>query len=272
MMATKLGLHCADYLITEAGFATELGGEKFMHLKCAAWNFMPAAAVIVASLRALKHHGTDHSTDQSTLKAISKGLANLDKHIENIMLFNIPVVVALNVFPDDRLEDLQAVEELCRERRVEIAISRVWEEGGKGGIDLAKKVMKAAAAPENMTLLYKRSDSLEMKIETIATKLYGASAVNYSSEAKSQLKRLSSLGFSGLPICMAKTQKSLSDDPKLFGRPKDFTLQVREIRLSAGAGFIVPICGSIMTMPGLPDDPAASHIDIDSNGLISGLF
>ena len=230
MMATKLGLHCADYLITEAGFATELGGEKFMHLKCAAGNFMPAAAVIVASLR------------------------------------------ALNVFPDDRLEDLQAVEELCRERRVEIAISRVWEEGGKGGIDLAKKVMKAAAAPENMTLLYKRSDSLEMKIETIATKLYGASAVNYSSEAKSQLKRLSSLGFSGLPICMAKTQKSLSDDPKLFGRPKDFTLQVREIRLSAGAGFIVPICGSIMTMPGLPDDPAASHIDIDSNGLISGLF
>lgn len=269
VMASCLGLHSADYLVTEAGFATELGGEKFIHIKCRASGMYPSAAVIVASLRALRHHGPNGKTSAEQLV---EGLCNLDKHIENIKAFGIPIVVALNAFPDDTKEELQAVEKLCHERKVPVAISQVWEKGGEGGIELAKKVIDVASAPAQEKYLYQLNDSIEQKIKTIATTLYGAKDVQYSAEALAQLKKFTKLGFSTLPICMAKTQKSLSDNQKLVGRPKDFTLQIREIRLLAGAGFLVPICGSIMTMPGLPEVPAAIHVDLTSDGLITGLF
>lgn len=270
LMATRLGLRVADYLVTEAGFATELGAEKFFNIKCRSGGLTPAAAVIVASIRALKMHGK--SDKNNNMELLTTGLENLEKHIENINHFSVPVVVAINAFPGDTEDELKKVEELCLNLGAQVAISHVWEKGGEGGIELARKVIAAADQENHFKFLYTPTTPIYEKIELIATKLYGAKDINYSATAKQQIKTLIKNGYGELSICMAKTQKSISDDPKLLGRPRDFTLQIREVKLLAGAGFIVPITGNIMTMPGLPETPAAIQIDVDDQGNITGLF
>lgn len=274
IVATKFGLKLADYLVTEAGFGADLGAEKFFNLKCRYANLKPDVTVIVASIRSLKNHGGVAKDDlnKENIQALEKGFANLEKHLENISKFGVPVVVALNEFPSDSQAEFDFVLEKCADLGVEISLSRVWADGGKGGEDLAEKVIAAAEKGSNFKYLYELELSLKNKIEIIAKEIYGAQAVNYSKEAEISLKKYEDQGYGKLPICMAKTQYSFSDDQNLKGRPEGFTIDIKEVRLSAGAGFVIPMAGTIMTMPGLNKVPSAENIDILDNGEIVGLF
>ena len=274
IQATRLGLKLADYFITEAGFGADLGAEKFLDIKCRMAGLKPSVVVIVATVRALKMHGGRKKNELivEDLAALEKGMTNLEKHIENITQFGLPAVVAINRFPTDTKAELDLIEKKCNALGASVALSEVWEKGGEGGVELAKKVMEACEKPSAFTYLYDSELSPKQKIETIAKKVYGASGVNYTDQAEKDLQMIHDLGKDNLLICMAKTQYSLSDDAAKLGRPEGFTVTVREVRLSAGAGFLIPITGAIMTMPGLPKKPAALTIDIDQNGRISGLF
>jgi formate--tetrahydrofolate ligase len=271
----KLALKLADYVITEGGFASDLGGEKFMDIVSRNGGFRPSVAVVVATVRALKMHGglAKDELREENIEALKKGLANLAKHIENMRKFGLPVVVALNKFITDTDAELKVVEEFVKSQCARFALSEVWEKGGEGGKALAAEVLNAIENDKNeFRFLYDLDESVEDKIYKIATEMYGAKGVDYTDSAKKDLRLIKKIGYANLPVCMAKTQMSLSDNPKLIGRPEGFTVTIREVRLSAGAGFIVPISGSIMTMPGLPKHPAAENMDIDENGKITGLF
>ncbi len=273
--ATKAALKMADYCITEAGFGADLGAEKFFDIKCRIAGLKPDAVVLVATVRALKYNGGVAKADltEENLEALAKGIVNLEKHIENLQKYKVPVVVALNSFVTDTEAEVSYVKEFCEERNCEFALAEVWEKGGEGGTALAEKVLRTLETKEShFEPLYGDALTLKEKIETVAKEIYGAGAVSYASAAQLQLKRLEELGFGGLPVCMAKTQYSLSDDPALLGRPEGYTMQVREVYVSAGAGFVVALTGAVMTMPGLPGKPAALHIDVDKDGVITGLF
>lgn len=275
LLATKMAMSLADYVVTEAGFGADLGAEKFLNIKCRAGEIAPSAVVIVATVRALKYHGGQPLSDLTTenREALAKGMENLAKHIENIQSFGLPVVVGINRFTADSEAELNDITAFCASKGVECALNESWAKGGKGAVDLAEKVVKAAQqGAVNIEHTYSLNQSIEEKIEHIARKIYGADGVDYSATAKSQLKRLNQLGFDTLPICMAKTQKSFSDNEKWIGRPSGFKIHIREFEVAAGAGFIVPIAGNMMRMPGLPETPAAENIDIDKEGNISGLF
>lgn len=275
VMATQTGLKLADYTITEAGFGADLGAEKFFDIKCRYAGLKPDAAVIVATVRALKMHGGVPKTDLKTpnVEAVKKGLVNLKKHIENVKKFGVPCVVAINIFAQDTAEELEAVREHCAKHGVNVALSDVFAKGGEGGIDLAKEVIALADSGESkFAPIYPLDMSLKGKIETIAKEIYGADGVNYTKEADKALKEFEELGYGNLPICMAKTQYSFSDDPALLGRPSGFKITIRNCRIAAGAGFIVVLTGDVMTMPGLPKVPAAEKIDVTDDGVISGLF
>ena len=275
VMATQTGLKLADYTITEAGFGADLGAEKFFDIKCRYAGLKPDAAVIVATVRALKMHGGVPKTDLKTpnVEAVKKGLVNLEKHIENVKKFGVPCVVAINIFAQDTAEELEAVREHCAKHGVNVALSDVFAKGGEGGIDLAKEVIALADSGESkFAQIYPLDMSLKGKIETIAKEIYGADGVNYTKEADKALKEFEELGYGNLPICMAKTQYSFSDDPALLGRPSGFKITIRNCRIAAGAGFIVVLTGDVMTMPGLPKVPAAEKIDVTDDGVISGLF
>lgn len=275
VMATQTGLKLADYTITEAGFGADLGAEKFFDIKCRYAGLKPDAAVIVATVRALKMHGGVPKTDLKTpnVEAVKKGLVNLEKHIENVKKFGVPCVVAINIFAQDTAEELEAVREHCAKHGVNVALSDVFAKGGEGGIDLAKEVIALADSGESkFAPIYPLDMSLKGKIETIAKEIYGADGVNYTKEADKALKEFGELGYGNLPICMAKTQYSFSDDPALLGRPSGFKITIRNCRIAAGAGFIVVLTGDVMTMPGLPKVPAAEKIDVTDDGVISGLF
>jgi len=274
VVATKLGLKLADYFVTEAGFGAELGAEKFMDIKCRLADLRPDVVVIVATIRALKMHGgvPKSALASENLKALESGFANLKKHVENVRAFGVPAVVALNRFPTDTERELKLVRDMCESLGVSMALSEVWAKGGSGGIELENEVLEAAEKPSSFKFLYDPHESPKDKIEKIAKTLYGAGEVRYTPEAEADLKRVHELGYDDLLVCMAKTQHSLSDDPALFGYPEGFTMTVREVRISAGAGFIVPITGKIMTMPGLPRVPAAEGVDVDEFGRITGLF
>ena len=275
VMATQTGLKLADYTITEAGFGADLGAEKFFDIKCRYAGLKPDAAVIVATVRALKMHGGVPKTDLKTpnVEAVKKGLVNLEKHIENVKKFGVPCVVAINIFAQDTAEELEAVREHCAKHGVNVALSDVFAKGGEGGIDLAKEVIALADSGESkFAPIYPLKMSLKGKIETIAKEIYGADGVNYTKEADKALKEFEELGYGNLPICMAKTQYSFSDDPALLGRPSGFKITIRNCRIAAGAGFIVVLTGDVMTMPGLPKVPAAEKIDVTDEGVISGLF
>ena len=273
--ATKTALKLADYVITEAGFGADLGAEKFFDIKCRKAGLHPDAVVLVATIRALKYNGgvPKDQLSEENLDALKKGIVNLEKHIENLQKYGVPVVVTLNSFITDTKAETDFVEQFCKERGCEFALSEVWEKGGEGGIALANKVLETLETKEsNFKLLYDDDLSLKEKIETVAREIYGADGVTYSAAAEKELKRITDLGLDKFPVCMAKTQYSLSDDAKKLGRPSGFTINVREVYVSAGAGFVVAINGSIMTMPGLPKKPAAYQIDVDDNGVITGLF
>lgn len=273
--ATKAALKMADYVITEAGFGADLGAEKFFDIKCRMAGLKPSAVVLVATVRALKYNGgvAKENLKDENLDALKKGIVNLEKHIENLHEYGVPVVVTLNAFLTDTEEEVAFVKHFCEERGCEFAISQVWEKGGEGGIELAQKVLETLEKKEShFHVLYEDSCSLKEKIQTVAGKIYGADGVVYTPAASRQLARLTELGFGNLPVCMAKTQYSLSDDPKLLGRPEHFEITVREAYVSAGAGFVVVLTGAVMTMPGLPKEPAAFRIDVDENGKITGLF
>ncbi|MDR1623326.1 MAG: formate--tetrahydrofolate ligase [Synergistaceae bacterium] len=274
VMATRYGLKLADYFITEAGFAADLGAEKFLDIKCRLAGLHPSVVVIVATIRALKMHGglKKEELGKVDMAALQAGIPNLEKHVENMISFGLPVVVALNVFPTDTEEELAFIREKCATLGVPVVKSDIWANGGKGGLEMADAVIEACGKPNTFHFQYEISLSPTEKIETIAKKIYGAAEVVYTDKAKKDLKRIHDLGYDGLLICMAKTQASISDDPDKKGRPDGFTLTVREVRLSAGAGFIIPITGTIMTMPGLPKRPAACSIDVDANGKVTGLF
>ncbi len=275
VMATQTGLKLADYTITEAGFGADLGAEKFFDIKCRYAGLKPDAAVIVATVRALKMHGGVPKTELKTpnVEAVKKGLVNLEKHIENVKKFGVPCVVAINIFAQDTAEELEAVREHCVKHGVNVALSDVFAKGGEGGIDLAKEVIALADSGESkFAPIYPLDMSLKGKIETIAKEIYGADGVNYTKEADKALKEFEELGYGNLPICMAKTQYSFSDDPALLGRPSGFKITIRNCRIAAGAGFIVVLTGDVMTMPGLPKVPAAEKIDVTDDGVISGLF
>lgn len=275
VMATQTGLKLADYTITEAGFGADLGAEKFFDIKCRYAGLKPDAAVIVATVRALKMHGGVPKTELKTpnVEAVKKGLVNLEKHIENVKKFGVPCVVAINIFAQDTAEELEAVREHCAKHGVNVALSDVFAKGGEGGIDLAKEVIALADSSESkFAPIYPLDMSLKGKIETIAKEIYGADGVNYTKEADKALKEFEDLGYGNLPICMAKTQYSFSDDPALLGRPSGFKITIRNCRIAAGAGFIVVLTGDVMTMPGLPKVPAAEKIDVTDDGVISGLF
>jgi len=275
VVATKMGMSLSPYVVTEAGFGADLGAEKFLDIKCVSAGLSPSAVVIVATIKALKYHG---GGDLKTIKepnpeAVAKGLENLEKHLENVQQFGLQPVVAINKFLEDTDEEVELVRAKCEEHGVKVAVAEVWAKGGDGAIDLAKLVSETVDSFEGkFTPTYDWNSPVTEKIEAIATKVYGAGNVEYTSQAKKDLKRIASLGLDALPICMAKTQKSLSDNPALLGRPKGFTLTVREIEVAAGAGFLVPITGDMMRMPGLPATPASENIDIDENGNITGLF
>lgn len=273
--ATKTALKLADYVITEAGFGADLGAEKFFDIKCRMAGLKPDAVVLVATIRALKYNGGVPKDELSSenLDALKAGIVNLEKHIENLHKFGVPVVVTLNSFVTDSKAETDFVEQFCKERGCEFALSEVWEKGGEGGIDLANKVLETIEHKEsNFKVLYDDSLSLKEKIETVAKEIYGADGVTYSPAAERELKRITDLGMGDFPVCMAKTQYSLSDDAKKLGRPSGFKINVREVYASAGAGFVVAVNGSIMTMPGLSKKPAAYGIDVDDNGVITGLF
>ena len=273
--ATKTALKMADYVITEAGFGADLGAEKFMDIKCRMAGLTPDAVVLVATVRALKYNGGVPKTElnKENMDALQRGIVNLEKHIENLQKYGVPVVVTLNSFVTDTEKEISFVRDFCEERNCEFAISEVWEKGGEGGIALANKVLDTLEHKEShFKVLYENDLSLKEKIEKVAQEIYGADGVDYAPAAVKQLKKLEELGFGKLPVCMAKTQYSLSDDPSLLGRPKDFRINVREVYVSAGAGFVVVLTGAVMTMPGLPKNPAAFNIDVDENGVITGLF
>ena len=273
--ATKAAMKMADYVITEAGFGADLGAEKFLDIKCRISGLKPDAIVLVATIRALKYNGGVAKADLSAenLDALAKGIVNLEKHIENLQKYKVPVVVTLNSFVTDSDAETEFVRKFCEERNCEFALSEVWEKGGEGGIALAEAVLNTLENKESaFEPIYKDELSLKEKIETVAAEIYGADGVNYSDTANKQLKKLEELGFGNLPICVAKTQYSLSDNPVLLGRPVNFRMDVREVYVSAGAGFVVVLTGAIMTMPGLPKKPAALVIDVEEDGRITGLF
>ena len=275
IIATKMGLSLADYVVTEAGFASDLGGEKFLDLKCQYGNLKPDAVVIVATIRALKSHSGIPFPElkNPNADAVAFGLPNLEKHIENMRHFMLVPVVAINKFATDSEEEIQVVIDRCEKLGVKVSLCEAWEKGGEGAIDLAKAVKEAAdSGKSNFTPLYHFEWDIEQKIEIIARKIYGAAEVEYSVKAKQQIKLFKKIGLDKLPVCIAKTQYSLSDDPKLTNRPSGFTIKIREFDIAAGAGFIIPIAGTIMRMPGLPSKPAAESIDIDADGNITGLF
>lgn len=274
VMATKFALKFADVVVTEAGFGADLGAEKFLDIKCRFAGLKPSAVVIVATVRALKMHGGLPKTElgKVDMGALEKGLANLIKHIETVQAFGLPAVVAINAFPTDTKEELDFVEAKCNELGAEVALSEVWAKGGEGGIALAEKVIAAMDKPNNFNFTYDVEQSIPEKIEAIVKRVYGGEGVDFTGPAKKQLAEIESLGLDKMPVCMAKTQYSLSDDATKLGRPEGFRITVKELRISAGAGFIVALTGDILTMPGLPKKPAAENMDIDVNGKITGLF
>ena len=274
VQATRLGLKCADYLVTEAGFGADLGAEKFLDIKCRMAGLKPDAVVVVATVRALKMHGGLSKKDlaREDLDALEAGIPNLIKHIENIKKYGLPVVVAINKFPTDTDAELALVAKKCQELGADFALSEVWEKGGKGGVELAQKVVDACEKPSDFKFIYDENLTPKEKMNAIAREIYGADGVDFTLQAEKDLERIHELGKDNLLVCMAKTQYSLSDDPAKLGRPSGFRITVREVRLSAGAGFLVAITGSIMTMPGLPKKPAALNIDVDADGRITGLF
>jgi len=275
IIATKMGLSLSDYVVTEAGFASELGAEKFFNIKAQNGKLMPNAVVIVATIRALKYHGGAKLADLTNedLGALEKGFENLDKHIENMQHYNFKPVVAINKFSSDTDAEIELLKKHCEKQDIIVALNDSWAKGGEGAIELAEKVVEAVSdCPTCFKPLYELDWSFEDKINAIATKMYGAKDVEYTIKAKNQLRKINELGMSNLAVCIAKTQKSLSDDMHKKGRPRDFTVKIREVELSSGAGFIVPIAGTIMRMPGLPSKPSAEKIDIDENGNITGLF
>lgn len=275
VMATKTALKLADYTITEAGFGADLGAEKFFDIKCRYAGLKPDAVVLVATVRALKMHGGVPKTDLATpdVEAVKRGIVNLEKHIENIKQYGLPLVVAINAFAQDAPEELEAIRSHCAAHGVNVALSEVFAKGGEGGIELAKEVVALSTSGKaDFKLLYGEELSLKEKIETIAKKIYGAVGVNYTKEANNALKDFEKMGYGHLPVCMAKTQYSFSDDPALLGRPEGFEITIKNCRIAAGAGFVVVLTGDIMTMPGLPKVPAAEKIDVSDDGVISGLF
>lgn len=272
--ATKTALKLADYVITEAGFGADLGAEKFLDIKCRVAGLKPDATVLVATVRALKYNGgvSKDKLGEENLSALKEGIANLGKHIENIAKFNIPCVVALNRFVSDTEAELAFVKEYCETRGCEFALSEVWEHGGDGGIELAEKILNTLETKESgYAPIYNTELPIKEKISTIAKEIYGADGVTYDAAASKAIERLEKLGYGNLPVCMAKNQYSLSDDATKLGRPSGFNVNIREVYVSAGAGFVVAITGTVMTMPGLPLHPAAERIDVDDNGVITGL-
>lgn len=274
VMASKFALKLSDILVTEAGFGADLGAEKFLDIKCRFAGFKLDAVVIVATVRALKMHGGIPKTELvgEHMEALAKGMENLEKHIENIKKFGVPAVVAINAFPTDTTKELDFVAEKCKELGAEVALSEVWAKGGEGGIALANKVLAAVQKPNHFQFIYDEKQPIKEKIAAIAREIYGADGVSYTSAADKTIAELTALGFDNTPVCIAKTQYSLSDDMGKLGRPRGFTINVREVRVAAGAGFLVAVTGAIMTMPGLPKHPAAERMDIDNNGKIVGLF
>ena len=274
VLATKMGLSLGDYVITEAGFGADLGAEKFLNIKCTSAGLAPDAVVIVATIRALRHHGGAKKEEYNTpsLQKVKLGIANLEKHIENVQLFGLKAVVAINYFPNDSEEEIAYVKEVCAQKGIEAIVSKGFSEGGKGTEELAHTVVAIAQSGEShFSPLYSNEASIEEKITAVATKIYGASKVNYNSKAVSQLKQIKTLGFDKMPICIVKTPKSLSDDEKKLARPTDFEVTVREFEFASGAGFVIPILGDTVRMPGLPSVPAAEGMDIDDEGVITGL-
>ena len=275
IIATRAALKMADYCITEAGFGADLGAEKFFDIKCRKAQLAPDAVVLVATVRALKYNGGVPKAELSTenQEALERGIVNLEKHIENLQKYGVPVVVALNAFTADTEEEIAYVKRFCEERGCDFALARVWEQGGKGGVELAEKVLQTLEQKEShFRLLYEDSLPLRDKIVRVATEIYGAGKVHFAPAALKQLKRLEELGYGELPVCMAKTQYSLSDDPTLLGRPENFEMNIREVYVSAGAGFVVVLTGAVVTMPGLSKNPAAYGIDVNDEGMITGLF
>ena len=275
VMATRIAMRLGDYAVTEAGFGADLGAEKFLDIKCRLAGLKPSAVVVVATVRALKNHGgvPKAELNNENLEALEKGLPNLLQHVDNIKnVYGLPCVVAINAFPTDTAAELKLVEEKCRELGVNVALSEVWAKGGEGGVALAEEVLRLCEEENNFSFAYDAEDSIEAKLNAIATKIYHADGVALTAGARKQMKELEALGFDKLPICMAKTQYSFSDDASLLGAPKGFTITVRNLKVSAGAGFLVALTGDIMTMPGLPKVPAAERIDVDEDGKITGLF
>lgn len=275
ILATKMALKLGDYAITEAGFGADLGAEKFFDIKCRYGGLKPGCVVIVATIRALKHHGgvKKDELNNSNVEALRKGVVNLEKQIENVKKYQVPVVVAINKFISDSNEEVEFIKEFCKEKNVQVSLTEVWEKGAEGGKDLAEKVIKTMEEEEsNFKVLYDEKLSIEEKVNTIAKEIYGAEGVDFSAAAKKQISEIAKLGLDKLPICIAKTQYSLSDNPMLLGRPSGFKVSVKEVKVSNGAGFIVVLTGAIMTMPGLPKVPAANKIDIHEDGTIEGLF
>lgn len=275
ILATKMGLKLGEYLITEAGFGADLGGEKFLDIKCRYGGLNPSAVVLVATIRALKMHGGVLKTEleMENVQAVQKGFANLRKQVENIRKFNLPVLVAINKFSADTDAEIQALEEMCRSQNIDVVLNECWEKGGEGGIEMAEKLVEMVQSGTcEYKPLYDLSSSLQQKVETIAQSIYGAESVVFSAQARKEIKKLEKYGYDKLPVCMAKTQYSLSDNPDLLGEPKGFKITVKDVRVSAGAGFVVCLTGDVMTMPGLPKIPAANVMDIDKDGKITGLF
>lgn len=276
ILATKMALKLSDYVVTEAGFAADLGAEKFLDIKARKGELDPNVIVIVATVRALKHHGGDKELTVENVESLKKGLVNLEKHIENMKKYNIPVVVAINKFITDTDAEIEAIREFCKELGAEVALCEIWEKGGEGGKELVEKVIEAVEKNEKATKkykpLYKLDLSVQEKIEIIAKEIYGANGVKFTTKALNNIKKYTEFNYDKLPICISKTQKSLSDNPNLLGRPENFEITINEVRLSAGAGFLVAMAGDIIDMPGLPKKPSAELIDIDENGVISELF
>lgn len=273
--ATKAAMKMADYVITEAGFGADLGAEKFFDIKCRIAGLKPDAVVLVATVRALKYNGgvAKSCLSEENMTALQAGIVNLEKHIENLHKYGVPIIVTLNSFVTDTEAEIEYVRKFCEERACEFAVSEVWGKGGAGGVELAGKVLETLEKKESrFKMLYEDNISLKEKIETVASKIYGAGGVTYAPAAEKQLKKLEEMGFGNMPVCMAKTQYSLSDDPALLGRPEGFIMSVREVYVSAGAGFVVVLTGSVMTMPGLPKKPAAYGIDVNEDGMVTGLF
>ena len=275
VIATKIGMNFADYVVTEGGFGADLGAEKFLDIKCRMADIKPDAVIIVVTVRALKYNGgvDKANLNETNLEALEAGLPNLLKHVENITgVFKLPAVVAINEFPTDTEEEINLIKEKCNDLGVNVVLSQVWPKGGEGGVELAKEVVRLCEEENNFEYAYPLESTIKEKINAIATKIYGADGVDFTKEAEKEIANLEKLGYSNLPICMAKTQYSLTDDPSKLGRPTNFRITVRKINISAGAGFIIALTGDIMKMPGLPKLPAAERIDVDENGVISGLF